>query len=108
MTVTQFVITFGASAVQFTAPPSAGGAGVAKVHAEPLRSNTHASYVGLSNVTNDGSGTGVLKQLAVPQANVALETFDIEHNESKNVLEAVRYYAHGTSGEKLVVSYHQY
>ena len=106
MTVTTRILTFAAGAQQFPAP--AVGAQVARVYAEPLRTNTHASFVGISTVTNDGSGTGVIKELAQPPAaTVPLDSFDHYDMDGANTVDPTQFYGHGTTGEKLVVTYFQ-
>jgi hypothetical protein len=103
MTVTTAILTFAAGAQQF---PAAPGIGLARfIYAQPLRSNTHPCYVGISTVTNDASGTGVIKELATPPAaTVAVESFTLEDMAGDNRLDPTQFYAHGTSGEKIKVT----
>lgn len=106
MTVTQRILTFAAGAQQFPAPT--GFSQVARVYAVPLRSNTHVSYVGISTVTNDASGTGVIKELAQPPAaTVATDSFDHQDQSGLNSIDPTQFYGHGTSGEKMLVTYYQ-
>jgi len=106
MTVTQRVVTFAGSAVQFPAP--SGFYGVNRVYAVPLRSNTHISYVGTAAVTNDASGVGVIKELAQPPAaTVGVDSFDETDMNGDNIIDPTQLYGHGTSGEKLLVTYWQ-
>jgi hypothetical protein len=105
MTISQRIITLAASAVAF---PAASNGQVSKVHVVPLRSNTHVSYVGISTVTNDGSGTGVIKELAQPPAaTVPTDVFLVEDQDGSNNLDPTQLYGHGTTGEKLLVTYFQ-
>jgi hypothetical protein len=103
------VITFGSNAIQITDSAN-GGVTVPtrtffrRILIEPLRTNTHAAYVGLSNVTNDGSGTGVIQELAAPATGVALDRFlDMAAGSAHNIPPDI-YYVHGFSGEKAKVS----
>jgi hypothetical protein len=106
MTVSQRILTFAAGAQQFPAPPT--GVTVASIFAFPLRSNTHVSYVGISTVTNDASGTGVIKEIAQPPAaTVGTDSFVKEDMEGANTIDPTQFYAHGTTGEKLLVTYFQ-
>jgi hypothetical protein len=105
MTITTHLVVLGASAVQFPA----ASPGVCRVYVEPLRSNTHVSYVGISTVTNDASGTGVIRELAEPSATatVICDYWDLENQESDDTIDPTQLWAHGTSGEKLKVTYFQ-
>jgi hypothetical protein len=105
MTITTHLVTLSSSAVQFPA----ASPGVCRVYVEPLRSNTHVSYIGTSAVTNDGSGTGVIRELAEPSstATVINDYWDLENNESDDTIDPTQLYGHGTSGEKLKVTYFQ-
>lgn len=106
MTVTTQLVTFAASAQKFPAAPSNGL--VNRIVAEPLRSNTHASFVGISTVTNDGSGTGVVKEIAQPPAaTVPLDYFEHYDMDGRNTISPEQFYGHGTTGEKLKVTYFQ-
>jgi hypothetical protein len=105
MTITTHLITFGASAVQF--PVDAPG--LCRVFCEPLRTNANICYVGTSNVTNDGSGTGVIQEIAEPSATatVPCDNYDLENNESDDTIDPSQLWAHGTTGQKLKVTYYQ-
>lgn len=106
MTVTTRMITFAAGAVVF--PAAANGAGVSRVLAEPLRSNTHVSYVGTSAVTNDASGSGVISELAQPPAaTLPVDRFDHADQDGLNTIDPTQFYGHGTTGEKLKLTYFQ-
>jgi hypothetical protein len=106
MTITTYLLTFGATAVDFALPTPP--LGLCRVFCEPLRSNTHVCYVGTSNVTNDGSGTGVIQELAAPPAaTVPCDNFDLENDASEDTVIAPSLWAHGFTGEKLKVSYYQ-
>lgn len=105
MTVSTRILTFAAGAQQFPAPPT--GVQVTAVFAEPLRSNTHVSYVGLSTVTNDASGTGVISELAQPPAaTLPVDRFEIADQDGYNTIDPTVFYGHGTTGEKLKVTYY--
>jgi hypothetical protein len=104
MGMTTAIITFGSLAVQFPAPGDLPL--VHTVLAEPLRTNAHVSYVGGSNVTNDGSGTGVSRELAQPgAATVPVDQFSYQPSTDGNRVDPTIFYAHGTTGEKLLLTY---
>ena len=105
MTIQTALLTLGASAVQF--PAATSGTGLVRyIRAEPLRSNTHVSYVGPSTVTADGSGTGVIKEIAQPPAaTVANDAFVLEDMGGDNRLDPLQLYGHGTAAEKLKITY---
>jgi hypothetical protein len=104
MTITTHLITFGAAPVQF--PTDAPG--LARVFCEPLRSNTHISYVGVSTVTNTGTGVGVIKEIAAPPAaTVPCDNYDLQNEASDDTIDPSQLWAHGAAGEKLKVSYYQ-
>ncbi len=106
MTVTTRIVTLAAAAVQF--PAAAFGGLVSRVYVVPLRANTHISYVGISTVTNDASGVGVVRELAQPPAaTVSTDSFDVADNGGLNTIDPTQYWGHGTTGEKLLVSYYQ-
>jgi hypothetical protein len=106
MTVTTALLTFAAGAQQF---PAAPGIGLCRrVFAQPLRSNTHVCSVGISTVTCDGSGTGVVQELAQPPAaTLPLDSFLMEDQGGSNTLDPTVFFAQGTAGEQLKVSYTQ-
>lgn len=101
------LVTFSSSAVQ-AAPVSAGyGSVIYRIYVEPLMSNGDTMYVGASNVTNDGSGVGVISELPMPGQNGQQSpTFweNISHTGS-NQIDPTVFYFHGTSGEKAKVTY---
>lgn len=106
MTVTTRIVTLAASAVQFPAAANTGL--VARMLVMPLRTNAHVSYVGTSTVTNDASGVGVVKELGQPPAaTVAVDSFDVQNQNAMNTIDPQQYFGHGTTGEKLLVSYFQ-
>lgn len=106
MTVTTRIVTLAAAAVQF--PAASFGGMVSRVVVFPLRSNTHVSYVGISTVTNDASGVGVIKEIAQPPAaTVPTDSFSHEDQDGANTIDPLQFYGHGTTGEKLIVSYYQ-
>jgi hypothetical protein len=100
------LLTFGANAVQFTALTGLPAGLCARIWAEPLASNTHRAYAGLANVTNDGSGTGVIREIAAGSATatVALDLFaDVDDN-GQNRIDMSELYFHGFAGEKIKVT----
>ncbi len=102
MAMVTSVITFAAAAKQ--AFP--GVTNVRKVRISPLRSNLHVMYVGDSTVTNDGSGTGVIEELAQPPAaTVPVDVFEDRASGGHNTVDAAGYYVHGTTGEKCKACY---
>lgn len=104
MTITTSVVTITASAVQFPAPTA--GALITQMFVEPLRSNTHKAYIGLSNVTNDGSGTGVIKELAQPPAaTVPCDVWWLQEMGGFNLIDPTKFYVHGTNTESVKVTY---
>lgn len=105
MTIETYLLTFAASAQQFPAPATAGAYGVFAIHVEPLRANIHASYTGTSAVTNNGSGTGVIKEHATPSSTVANDSLDLIDQRGDNALDPTRFYSHGYSGENMKVTY---
>lgn len=105
MIITTQILTFAASAQQVTAPTTGVQGSCRTVRIEPLRTNTHAMWVGTSAVTNDASGTGVVSQLAKPGADtVIMDRFQDEDQNGLNRIDPTQYYAHGTSGEKALVT----
>ena len=104
MIVTNAILTFAAGAQQF--PAAAGATGLVRyIYAEPLRSNTHPCSIGLATVTNDGSGVGVIAELATPPAaTVPIETFQLEDMGGDNRLDPTQFWAQGFAGEKLKVT----
>jgi hypothetical protein len=102
MTIVQQLVTFASLAQQFPAPPEF--ALVARIYVEPLRSNTHAAFVGTSAVTNTGTGVGVVRELAVPGV-IALDMFNHADEASANTIDPTQFWGHGTSGEILKVTY---
>jgi hypothetical protein len=72
-----------------------------KIFIEPLRANTHAAWVGGSNVTKNGTGVAV-QELAAPAAGVPLDRFDLVTNNDRGV-DPSAYYVHGTHLEQVKV-----
>lgn len=106
MTITTRIITFGASAQQF--PALSPVEPICKVRVEPLRSNSHVSYVGTAAVTNDASGVGVISELAQPgAATVPVDRFELDDSGGDDTVDPTQVWGHGTSGEKLKVTYFQ-
>lgn len=106
MTVTTRLLTFGGSAVAF---PAAANTKVQSIFVEQLRSNTHPAYIGTSAVTNDASGTGVIKELATPPAATAImDSYSFVDWTGSNGLDPTKFYGHGTSGEKVKITYYEY
>jgi hypothetical protein len=102
MTIVTQLVTFASTAVQFPATPV--GQLVNRVYAEPLRTNTHAGFVGISTVTNTGTGVGVIKEIAIPTVGI-LDMFDARDEASHNTIDPTQLYGHGTTGESLKVTY---
>ena len=109
MTITTTLITLDGAPDQLAAPANAaGGAGVARIDIEPLRTNAHIVSVGTSTVTADGSGTGVIRELAQPgAATVILDRYTLEDQMSQNRIDPTQLYVRGTNGEKVKVTYYQ-
>lgn len=106
MQATTRIVTLAAAAVQFPAAANTGL--VYSVYVEPLRSNTHAAWIGTSVVTNDASGAGVIKQIAQPPAaTIPVDSFDLTYSFGANSIDPTQFWGHGTTGEKLLVTYHQ-
>ena len=102
------LITLAASAIQITDASSGvttwpSGAMARRIFIEPLRGNSHAAYVGRSDVTNNGTGVAI-QEVAAPVANVALDRYDDRAGGSDHNLDPTGLYVHGTSGEKLKVT----
>jgi hypothetical protein len=105
------VITFGASAIQLTDNTNGvaawpEGSMCRRILIEPVRANMHAAYVGLSDVTNDGSGAGVIQELAVPSstASTALDRFIDAASGSHHNIDPSMFWVHGYAGEKVKAS----
>jgi hypothetical protein len=104
MTIQTQVLTFAGAAVKVSL---VGPLNVcARIYAEPLRTNTHAAFVGTSAVTNDGSGTGVVKELAAvgTTATTILDNFDHSDGNGQNRVDPSQWYFHGFAGEKIKVT----
>jgi hypothetical protein len=107
MTIQTQLVTLAGSAVALPAP--ADFMLVRRIYIEPLRSNTHPAYIGTSAVTNDASGTGVIKEMATPPAaTVAKDSFTFEDPSGNNTMDPTKIYVHGTSSEKVCVTYWQH
>ena len=106
MIVTTRILTFAAGAQQFPAPSVLGL--VSKIVATPLRANANPCWIGTSDVTNDASGVGVVQALATPPAaTIPTDMFVHEDMSGRNSIDPTLLYAHGTSGQKLIVAYFQ-
>lgn len=106
MTATTRILTFAAGAQQCPAP--SGFSLVARIFIEPLRSNSNPCYFGISTVTNDGSGTGVITEIAKPGVNTTnAGNYELSDYANANTIDPTQFYGHGTSGEKLKVTYFQ-
>lgn len=105
------IIAFGPNAIQILDTVN-GVKGVPtnsiyrRLFIQPWRGNKNTCYVGLSNVANDGSGTGVIKDLADPGiANtVILDSFDYVVSGNFSGEDPSMLYVHGASGDKVIVS----
>src|SRR5713101_4616795 len=107
MTLITNLVTFATNAVQLPAAPNPGL--VARVYVEPLRSNTAVAFIGDATVTKDGSGTGVIREIAAvgTAATAVLDSFDIEDQSSGDRIDPTQFWVHGTSGQKVKVTYWQ-
>jgi hypothetical protein len=106
MVIESYLLTFASAAQQFPTPATLGPAGlVRRVYVEALRSNSHVSFLGTSAVTNDGSGTGVIKEIAAPGATTAMDYYVDDDHQGLNRIDPTKYWGHGTTGEKMKVSY---
>lgn len=101
------VITLTGTAIQVTgqvtdvnsvAYPSSG-AMATKIEIEPLRGNAHASYVGRSDVTNNGTGASV-QELMLPATGVPLDRFIHQAPGTRNI-DPYEFYVNGTNTEKV-------
>jgi len=105
MRLAQTILTFVSAAVQFPAPTD-NTQTIHLVTAEPLRSNAHVCSVGIASVVNDASGVGVVCELAAgPAITVPLDRFSYQPSTSGNNVDPTVFYAQGTAGEKIKVSY---
>src|SRR5581483_3066126 len=94
MTLTTQILSFAASAQQFPAAPGIGLC--CRVFAQPLRRNTHACSIGGATVTSDGTGVGVMQELAVPPAStIPLDQFNQEDRDGNNRIDPTVFYAQG-------------
>ena len=67
-----------------------------------------AADVGTQAVTNDGSGTGVISQLAIPAATESTNGVRLPFYElylPNNGVDVTQFYFHGNLGEKVKVSF---
>jgi hypothetical protein len=104
------IATFAGSAIQITSvvtepngqsfPP---GAAAKRILIEPLRANTHQAYVGLSNVTNNGTGVAI-QELSIPAAGVALDRFDLRSPGTYHNYDPSIFYVHGFTTEKVKIT----
>jgi len=99
------VITLGASAIRITDAVNGittlpAGAFAWRLEIEPLRGNTHASYAGLSDCTNSGTGAAI-QELAAPAAATPLDRFIVTASGAERYFDPGDYYVHGTSAEKV-------
>lgn len=103
------VITFGATAIKITDPSSGvtswpgGQMFVREIIIEPLRTNAAIMSVGNANVTIDGSGTGVIRELAVP-STIQLDFFNIRARGDSHNIDPNEYYVRGTATQKCKVT----
>ena len=99
------IITFGASPIQLTDPVNGVvgyplGSMARRVFVEPLRGNTAAAYVGLSNVTNTGTGPAI-QELAAPATNTTLDRYSDQAVGGSHNIDPSQFWVHGTSGQKV-------
>lgn len=105
MTITTTLITFDGNADQLPAPASPGY--LFRVEIEPLRTNSHICSVGTSAVTIDGTGTGVIRELAQPgAATVILDRYVLDDQYGHRI-DPTQLYVRGTSAEKAKLTYYQ-
>ena len=101
------IITFGSAAIQLTDATNGvtdwpAHALARRVLIEPLRGNGAAAYVGLANVSNNGTGVSI-QELAAPVTGVPLDRFNDPVSGAYLVDPAV-FWVHGTSGQKVKVT----
>jgi hypothetical protein len=105
----QAVITFGASAIQITDPVNGvttwpqSDAFARQIFIEPLRTNAAIMSVGLSTVTSDGSGTGVISELSIPSATL-MDRFSVSSTGSHHNIDPREFWVKGTSTQKCKVT----
>lgn len=105
------LIAFGPQPIQILDPVN-GVKGVPtgsiyrKLFIQPWRGNKNGCYVGLSNVTNDGSGVGVIKDLADTgsASTIILDTFEYEVSQYFSGEDPSMIYVHGAAGDKVLVT----
>jgi len=102
------IITLGSNAIQITDGTNGvttwpAGSMARRILVEPLRGNTHNAYVGLSNVTNSGTGAAI-QELSIPAAGIALDRYDDRAGGGSHNIDPTQYYVHGTSTEKVKVT----
>jgi hypothetical protein len=102
------IITFGTSPIQLTDPANGVvgyplGQMARRVFAEPLRGNTATSYIGLSNVTNTGSGPAI-QELAAPVTNSPLDRYDDRAGGGSHNIDPSQFWVNGTSRQKVKVT----
>ena len=104
MGMQQSILTFGAAPVQFPVP--SGFAQVHSIIAEPLRSNAAVCSVGGPTVTANGSGVGVMQELAAgPGATVPLDRFLYQPSSESNRIDPTVFYAQGATGQGIKITY---
>jgi len=100
-------ITLGSNAIAITDATNGvalpAGAMARRILIEPLRGNANAAYVGLSTVTNNGTGVAI-QELAAPAAGVVLDRFDDRAGGGSHNIDPSPLFVHGTSGQKLKVT----
>lgn len=106
MLIEQTLLTLNGNAQQLAASTNGPGGTCCKLLVEQLRTNTHIASVGTSSVTSDGSGTGVIQELAQPgAATVILDRYELEDQENSNSIDPTQFYVKGTNNEKLKITY---
>lgn len=107
MIVQTTLVTLDGTAQAFPAAPTAG-VGVTKLLVEPLRTNANIVSVGLSTVTNDASGTGVIQEISQPgAATVTLDRFLLEDMTGMNGIDPTKFYVRGTNTQKCKITMYQ-
>lgn len=79
---------------------------VRRIRLEPLRTNSAGFNVGTSAVTVNGTGTGVIQQVAQPPAaTIAADAFEDRATGGHNTVDAAAYYVRGTALDSVLASY---
>jgi hypothetical protein len=85
------------------ATPFPAGAFAWRIEVEPLRANTHVSYVGLSNVSNSSTLTNI-QELAAPVSGTPLDRFIYQASGGQRNFDLGDFWVAGTTAEKIKAS----